>query len=739
MKDTNQLLRVAIHYATKKGFLVHPLKPGTKVPLTRWKEAASRDPDQIVKWWTQWPDANIGLVTGKESLVVLDVDVKHGQLGMKSLAEIFSAEDLDKPIRVRTPSGGLHLYFTSDKPLGNPVGFMPGLDFRADGGYIVAPPSRTEEGAYRFENARGGRLYPIPKQLLERLMKAGSRAGAEKAVFGGGDVIEEGGRNDTLFREACRLRNKRLQKDEVLDRLLLINEQKCDPPLEQDEVERIVASALSRSPDVVEYLLSFPTTEKGISEILLDRFGGEVIYVPELSQFATYDGFVWAMDEGLEMERRVKMVTDLYQEGLQILNGRLKEARENDNEQGIENLKKLVDVFKAMHRNTGKKSTMNSLLHLFRSEVVVRLCGLDRDPFKFAVLNGVIDLRTGTIAEEVNPEEYITMRGLVHYDRDANCPIWDEFLLQCMDGDQEMVKYLQKLVGYCLTGSVSEQKLFFLYGAGANGKSTFMNVIQRLIGDYYRSVPASVLMAQKNGGGQGPTPALAMLRGKRLAVASELEEGERLSEPLVKMLTGGDPIPARHLYGEYFEVDPKFSLIMVGNHRPRVHGADEGIWRRIHLIHFRNVVPPEQRDPELQGKLMEELPGILNWALEGAKAWQASGLGSPDRVRSETDEYRREQDIVGTFISDCCRVDQEEEASLKELFEAYSGWAVEGNEWCMRRRDFSRRLEEKGFQKYRRNSGFWFRGLRASGGLYRPPIRTIGHDDEGEEGREYRM
>jgi len=193
-----------------------------------------------------------------------------------------------------------------------------------------------------------------------------------------------------------------------------------------------------------------------------------------------------------------------------------------------------------------------------------------------------------------------------------------------MNGDQELVAYLQRLMGYMLTGDTSEQRLFFLYGTGANGKSTLLNVCKALLGPgLCRQTPAETIMARQNR--SGATPELACLHGIRAAMTTEVDEGSMVSESLVKQMTGGDPIPARHLYGKPFEFLPWFKLFVAGNHLAHIRGSDEGIWRRVDLIPFEVTIPADQRDPYLAESLRSELSGILNWALAGCRFWLSLG------------------------------------------------------------------------------------------------------------------
>lgn len=723
MSNSNEKTAVekAISLASDLGWKIHPLQRGGKVPLGKWRETASSDPDVLKDLFRGDPSYNYGIVTGPESCIVLDVDVKNGQPGLESLSTIFTEEEIADMVICDTPSGGLHLYFSSHDSDGlrNRAGFMPGLDLRGEGGYIVGPGSRTLEGEYKLRLGCDLHNLPmIPDKLRLQLIapKRDAFKSAMMVLTDESSVIQEGGRNETLFRVACVSRDSGMVEADCLTELFAINESRCSPPLDEEEVRQCVSSAYTKGRDIVSYLDRFDATEKGMSELFLDRNSDDVIYVPEYKSYAYWRNPVWAMDSSLFMQRKVKELTDLYREAQDTCQSRAAKAKQDGDERSEAKWNSKASMYSGLHRKSGTRNGMANVLEIAKSEVVVNLEKLDSDPMILAVQNGVVDLTAGTFRPEADKAMNLTMMSPVCFDREAECPQWREFIRQCTLDDQELADYLQKMVGYMLTGLTSEQVLFFLHGLGANGKSTFINVVQRILGGYQRAIPAASLMV-KNGGSSGaPNPDIAMLRGKRMVVSSELEEGERLSESLVKSLTGGDTITARHLYGEFFEFTPSFKLVMVGNHRPHIRGSDHGIWRRIRLIPFSNNVPAEQRDPGLESKLLEELPGILNWAIEGCLSWQAGGLGVPEKVRQETEEYRDSEDIMKRFISDSCTLAPQVGAYQKHLYRTYCQWALENNEWTMSNKQFGNKLKEQGLRTEKKSAGMYWGGITPGSG-----------------------
>jgi putative DNA primase/helicase len=270
---------------------------------------------------------------------------------------------------------------------------------------------------------------------------------------------------------------------------------------------------------------------------------------------------------------------------------------------------------------------------------------LEVDPWRLTVMNGTLDLRTGEMGEH-RREDLYTRFVPVEYDPVAECREWLVFLNRVLNGNEELIAFLQRAMGYSLTGSTGEQCLFFLHGSGANGKSTFLEILRALLGDYAVQADFATFLENRN---DGPRNDIARLFGARVVTSSEVGEGKKVNESLVKSLTGTDRVAARFLYAEAFEFLPTFKLWLAANHKPVIRGTDTAIWRRIRLVPFTVEIPEGERDPELPNRLRAELPGILAWAVQGCLLWLESGLGVPDQVRAATDAYRRESDILGAF------------------------------------------------------------------------------------------
>ena len=255
----------------------------------------------------------------------------------------------------------------------------------------------------------------------------------------------------------------------------------------------------------------------------------------------------------------------------------------------------------------------------------------DRDPMLLGVENGVLDLRIG---QPIDPDRrhYISRNVATRYIADATAPLWCAFLDRIMDGDLAMIAFLQRAVGYSLTGSTREQCMFIAHGPGANGKSVFLHTLRELVGDYGRDCPAETLLAKRD---QAINNDVARLASARLVCAVETEDGKRFAESLVKALTGGDTITARFLHREFFEFVPQFKLWLATNHKPTIRGDDHAIWRRIRLIPFAVTIPEAEQDGDLGAKLAEERAGILKWAVEAASPGSATGCNARARARRD--------------------------------------------------------------------------------------------------------
>ena len=341
------------------------------------------------------------------------------------------------------------------------------------------------------------------------------------------------------------------------------------------------------------------------------------------------------------------------------------------------------------------------------SRLNIKSDDLDPCPWLLNVQNGTINVLSAEFGEH-KQEEMITKIANVEYDRKADCPLWKQFVREIMDYKPELINFLQTAAGWALTGNIEEQTMFILYGSGANGKTTFLNTISSLLGDYAIATPTESFMKKNT---DQNTNDIARLRGTRFVTTTEAEQGRRLSEPLIKKITGNDQMTARFLYGEYFNFTPTFKIFMATNHKPVIKGTDYGIWRRIKLIPFTTRIPEEKQEKNLEEKLKAEASGILNWLLEGALRWRREGLKVPAAILNATDEYRGEMDVIGNFLKERCVQEKELSIRIRELYKAYADWCDDNKEHAISERFFTMRLKEMGYEQSRTAEARYWIGL----------------------------
>ena len=330
----------------------------------------------------------------------------------------------------------------------------------------------------------------------------------------------------------------------------------------------------------------------------------------------------------------------------------------------------------------------------------------DADPWLLNTPGGVVDLKTGEL-RPCDPALHMTkVSGAVP---GGDCPTWLRFLDRITGGDAELQAYLQRVLGYALTGDTSEHALFFGYGTGANGKSVLIDTAAGVLGDYHKTAPIATFT--ESSGERHPTE-LAMLRGARLVTAVETEEGRRWAESRIKTLTGGDRIAARFMRQDFFEYDPQFKLFVAGNHKPGLRSVDEAMRRRLHLVPFAVTIPPEERDLKLKDKLCAEWPGILAWMIAGCREWQRIGLAQPTAVCAATEAYMEAEDSISAWIEEKCERDAQAWEPSSALFASWKSWADIHGEHGGTNRRFTQALEVRCFHQQRTTQARGWVGLR---------------------------
>lgn len=458
-----------------------------------------------------------------------------------------------------------------------------------------------------------------------------------------------------------------------------------DPPKPADPTAPVWSAEDAGPPRDVGEGITADLTDVYNAEKLLELHGTDLRWVGTWGKGLAWDGRRWTQDnEGHWPRAAVKTSRVIVAEAIAAvardvaIGGDARVQRKQLAEAITSQRSARITAMQQVAR-----SHVNIILHHDR---------LDADPDLLCVQNGTIDLRTGRLRDS-RREDLGTRVCPVAYDPEAKCPTWDAFLLRSMGGDQGLVDYLHRLIGYSMTGGVGEHVLIFLYGKGANGKSTFLSTIHALLGDYATPAPRGLLFQSR--GERHPTE-LATLYGRRFVTCSEIEDGQVFDEALTKDLTGGDPIECRRMREDFWTYCPTHKLWIAGNHKPFVKGDDEGIWRRMRLIPWTIMIPEAERDTSLPEKLRAELPGILARAVQGCIDWRKNGLESPEAVLAATKAYRAESDAVGEFLRVYCVFEPHAKIARKALRESYESWCKDAGSEPLGARRFASRLRDRG-------------------------------------------
>lgn len=474
-----------------------------------------------------------------------------------------------------------------------------------------------------------------------------------------------------------------------------------DIPMVPPDPENVVAGPLEARAEGLQHdmdLNAAPAaySDRAVMNLFLNRMGGNLRFCDALGGWHVYNNGVWMRDETLQAE---------YLAG-KICAAAGKMAAEDPN---------LDKQARVLAMKLCSNSAKNAVLAYAKSDrrVASTVDSWDKDPWALNTPVGVVDLRTGELGPH-NPKA-LHSRMTAVAPAEGTPARWLKFLSEACGGDQELVHYLHKSVGYWLTGKTSEQILQFFWGPGGNGKSVFVGAMTGIMGNYAQTTPTETFASTK--GEQHPTE-LAALRGARMVTASETQEGRYWDESKVKLATGGDPIRARFMHKDSFEFLPQFKLAFLGNHKPRIHNLDRAMKRRIHLVPF--TVQPAVVDRTLPEKLKEEWPQILQWAIEGCRLWIAEGLEQPAVVKAATNEYFTDEDPIGRFIEERCVVKDGVTSMTTELFDAWRTWAHDQNEHPRTQRWLVNALLARGGIERWRCSKSGLRGLQGIELLYQP-------------------
>ncbi|STX19330.1 phage/plasmid primase, P4 family [Levilactobacillus brevis] len=436
--------------------------------------------------------------------------------------------------------------------------------------------------------------------------------------------------------------------------------------------------------------------DTGNTDRFMDQYGDLMKYSFIDKNWMIYNGSYWEIDETGQVHSLADQVID------SMKHEKLVVPPDSDltEEKAMKAFQKHI---KHSRSNSGKKALIDEIKH----RVPVLHGEFDSDKTLLNVANGYVDLTSGLLHEH-DITKMFSRQTRTEYTDTIDAPEWQQFLDQIFNKDQELIDYVQKAVGYSLTGSTKEQVMFILYGNGRNGKSIFIDTIADALGNYARSMQADSIMVKQNKSAANSD--IARLEGARLVTSSEPNDGLRLDEGLVKQLTGGDTVTARYLYGKEFEFKPEFKLWLATNHKPIIRGTDDGIWRRLMLIPFAVKIPDNRVDKDLKYKLQREEVGILNWAVEGALKWQREGLKAPESVRQASRDYRNEMDVTSEFLEECCTLSEHETVRAAELYRRYKNWAGDNSQYLMNSTKFGKEMMKK-FDRKRDSQGNYYLGL----------------------------
>jgi putative DNA primase/helicase len=451
------------------------------------------------------------------------------------------------------------------------------------------------------------------------------------------------------------------------------------------DAERQAAEIVGQ-PEDTSYLIRYPLTDLGNAECLERMFGRDIRYDNISKKWLAWDGQRWAMDSKRIVERLMRAVVRARRDAY---NG-------DKNKDGWAFAVRSENATKIGHALKSAESL---------ETVITTVDEYDADNMLLCAGETTIDLRSVSVRPSAR-DDLITMRMGAPYDPAATCPTWLRFLEDLFPSRPEMQNYIQRAWGYSLTGDIREQVFFMCHGLGANGKSTFLNTLNFMLGDYAQPADFSTFEADTSEARSD----LATFRAARVLTVVENDHDRRLAEGRIKRITGGEKIVARELYAMPFSYRPKFKLWMAMNHKPIIRGADDGIWRRIQFIPFTQSFKGRE-DKTLEDRLKTELPGILNWTLDGLRAWHNHGLNPPAEVRDATDEYRKESDLVGQWIEQRCMLGVDLKMKGGTAYADYAAWCVEVGLNKLSEVNWSKRLQEKRIERYRSDGKTFYRGI----------------------------
>lgn len=711
------MLEVALAYL-HHGWSVFPLE-SKRTPHVPWKQYQTQRPteEEVTRWWTQWPEAWIGLALGEVSRVVR-IDADGG--GLKHPCE------MPATLEFVTPSGGrgwLYGYMDglTTEVLWKGDGPHEELRLQSTGAYTVLPPSP----GYRWST--DSPVAPIPPWLRDRYVEKVLRdlvkelrptlrePKREEALEALKHIRPD--EYDTWIQVGMALRS--MEGEDMLPHW--IEWSRSSGKFVEGECEHKWAGFSATPGGVTARSLFYwaeqcdgwkpkgrhePLTDVGNARVLARIAEGKIKHSAFWGWLA-WDGKRWAMEDA---EKRVQ---EMQKDVLEHRLDRVRKSIEKVNAAMLGSVKDGTFVGeKAAHLERKRKDLLGCVNTIYKHQDNNRIRGareqassdvklscdyrrFDQHPYLLNCANCTLDLVNGATYEH-NQLDMITQICPTEYEEGALCPMWEQFLVDVLP-DDGVRSFVQMFLGSCLTGDVSAQVLPVLWGNGANGKSTFVQTVLYVMGqDYTMKAKRDLLMQKRNT--EHPT-SIARLRAKRFVACVETSEDGRLDEVLIKELTGGDTIAARRMREDEWEFEPTHKSVLATNHKPEVRGTDDGIWRRLPLVPFTRQFLAADADPGLKEKLATEAKGILRWMVDGCRVWIANNcrFSLPEAVKTATADYRAEQDRVGLFLMSCCEFDAEFTVPVAKLMEAYTVWCIANKHQQLNGQKFGRALNERGY------------------------------------------
>jgi putative DNA primase/helicase len=607
-----------------------------KSPYTKHglKEATT-DPTQITKWWTEHPDALVAVVCGAQSgILVVDIDTGGDKCGEASFAS--TGLKVPETVQTRTMSGGRHLLFKY--PTGANIKnsastcFGQDVDVRAEGGYVIFAGSVLPDGR-RYEYVEGLSIEevdiaPLPDEYLKRLLAPVKNTQRKKTTG-----AKEGARNDTLFHHSVRAVHGGLSDEEVSASAFKLN-QAFEPPLDGEEVEATVGSAVSYRKNNRR-----PYTDLGNAERFREAWQTRVYFVKEHRTWTYFDGQRWVLDDAAAARMAHETVRGIVREAAGGDPDDLQQAiRWQKTSEANARIRSLLDIASQLEGLSISQEAFDTHSHLIN------------------FTNGTIDLRGGRF-RQARASDLITRMAGCEWEQNATAPRFVQFISEVVGGDENDAHYLKKLAGYILSGDRKEQRLQILIGDGGDGKSTFIETLKRLMGDYQTTLAATSISAQTTAAIPND---IAKLAGKRLATISELPQKLHVNTQLVKAMSGGDTMTARFLHKEFFDFQPTAQLVVATNFYPYADVEDKAYFRRLAILRFPKSFAEAKPDKDLKAKLASELRGIAVWAVAGYRAYLEDGLELTCSMHSELEKYRQFTDPLTGFFENCLTVTRHE-------------------------------------------------------------------------------